>query len=357
MDIFTQFTRGNITFNRNRKITHRELIYCLSLKLHEVLDPLLPKNKAVALLDFPNHSNVGDSAIWAGQKILLRALGVSIPYVCDISTFCHSELSMRLQGGTILLSGGGNLGDLWPHHQAFRERIISTFPNHKIVQLPQSICFRDKENLKRAQRVFNRHPDFTLLLRDKQSLEIARNEFKGLSLLCPDMSFALGPLQLETSPKHELMWLRRKDREAADYPQSDIPETDWVDEDLTWAMEMNRFLRQRMRFHSQNLKKDFHLIARTYDCMARDRLVRGCRMLTQSKRIISDRLHGHILSLLLGIPHICLDNNYGKIKSFYETWTKDCDLVQWANTSGEAMAKANFESRESQLENDIACSA
>ncbi len=32
-----------------------------------------------------------------------------------------------MSGGPIFLQGGGNLGDLWPNHQAFRERVAAAF--------------------------------------------------------------------------------------------------------------------------------------------------------------------------------------------------------------------------------------
>ncbi|WP_276524270.1 polysaccharide pyruvyl transferase family protein, partial [Enterobacter hormaechei] len=46
---------------------------------------------------------------------------------------------------------------------------------------------------------------------------------------------------------------------------------------------------------------------------ARRRVERGLRLLSRGERIVTDRLHGHILSLLLGIPHVVLDNDYGKL--------------------------------------------
>jgi pyruvyl transferase EpsO len=36
--------------------------------------------------------------------------------------------------------------------------------------------------------------------------------------------------------------------------------------------------------------------------------------------VITDRLHGHILCTLLGIPHCVIDNSYGKIGGFADAW-------------------------------------
>lgn len=42
-------------------------------------------------------------------------------------------------------------------------------------------------------------------------------------------------------------------------------------------------------------------------------------------QIITSRLHGHILSCLLDVPSLVVDNSYGKNKAYYEEWTKDLD--------------------------------
>jgi pyruvyl transferase EpsO len=50
-------------------------------------------------------------------------------------------------------------------------------------------------------------------------------------------------------------------------------------------------------------------------------VLRGCRLLSSGRLVITDRLHAHILNLLLGIPHAVLDNSYGKLGRFLEAWT------------------------------------
>jgi pyruvyl transferase EpsO len=51
-------------------------------------------------------------------------------------------------------------------------------------------------------------------------------------------------------------------------------------------------------------------------------------------------LHGHILATLLGIPHVILDNSYGKLSSFYRQWTNDTDGIVFAEDSREALEMA-----------------
>jgi pyruvyl transferase EpsO len=56
--------------------------------------------------------------------------------------------------------------------------------------------------------------------------------------------------------------------------------------------------------------------------------------------VVTDRLHGHILSVLLGIPNVLMDNSYGKNQSFYATWTQDLDLVRWAKKGDDPLQLA-----------------
>ena len=43
-------------------------------------------------------------------------------------------------------------------------------------------------------------------------------------------------------------------------------------------------------------------------------------MLARGRICLTDRLHVHVLCTLMGIPHIVLDNSYGKIRSFADCW-------------------------------------
>ena len=323
-------------------VAHKAIVASLKQRVEDVLEPILSRGGAYALLDFPNYANVGDSAIWLGEQSFLRGIGASISYTCDIVTYSQEDLA-RLTSGTILLQGGGNLGDLWPDMQHFREAVIRAFPDRKILQLPQSIHFAKKANLERARAVFNAHPDLTLLLRDERSLQFARNEFRAKSLLCPDMAFALGPLDHPEPPTHEVVWLSRTDIESSRYtvctPEPGVHQTDWLEDDPSALLAINNFLTRRMwrRLRIECLRR--RPLSRTYDPLARQRLVRGCKILSRGKAVVTDRLHGHILSLLMGIPHVLLDNNNGKLRSFYETWTKGSALAVWADAPEEALTQ------------------
>ncbi|HMC89244.1 MAG TPA: polysaccharide pyruvyl transferase family protein [Gemmataceae bacterium] len=318
------------------------LIASLQKQIDEVLRPLLKGETRVALLDFPNHANVGDSAIWLGEVAGLRALGVApLCYTCDYDTYCAPELRERIGDGIILLHGGGNLGDLWPEHQDFREKVIRDFPGQRIIQLPQSICFRDPENLARSRELFNHHAGLTLLLRDRRSWEFAREHFAAPAFLCPDMAFCLDTLVRPFPADGEIVWLARTDQESstpdAACQGAGIRRVDWLEEPVTELMELNWLLSSRLNEDRDGRNWLRDAVSLTYDPLARERLERGCHLLGTGRAVITDRLHGHILCILLGIEHVILDNSYGKLSSFYDTWTRPCSLGKWCNSAAEAV--------------------
>jgi exopolysaccharide biosynthesis predicted pyruvyltransferase EpsI len=150
------------------------------------LDAGLEQRGPYGLLDFPNHPNVGDSAIWIGELNYLKsARGRSPSYVCEYTNFRADDLKKLLPEGPIFLHGGGNFGDLWPDHQAFRESVLEQFPERQIIQLPQTIYFQSADNLKRAAQAINKHKNFTLFCRDRAALEIAKSNFSCPAYLAP----------------------------------------------------------------------------------------------------------------------------------------------------------------------------
>jgi len=322
---------------------HAALLGSLAGRIDEVLRPLVPADRPVALLDSPLTPNVGDSMIWLGALSYLASRGIRPCYTCDLRTFSPGTLRRRIGGGTILLSGGGNFGDLYPPHQEFREAVVARFPGNRIVQLPQSIFFQSPEALTGARQVLDRHPDLTLLTRDASSLALAGRSFRAPSLLCPDISFALGAQSRPCPPSHPVVWLARRDKEARE-PLAPAPagvlRVDWVEDDATLLVRSHRRLTRILSHHSGLRAPLGDALARASDAVARARVERGSRLLSSGRVVITSRLHGHVLCMLLGIRHIMLDNSYGKVRGAYETWTHASPLAELALSQADALARA-----------------
>jgi pyruvyl transferase EpsO len=308
------------------------------------LDPFVRGYTECALVGFPDSSNVGDSAIWLGELRWLREAGLRVAYRCHERDYEAPLLEESCPNGLILLHGGGNLGDLWPRFQRLRERVIRDFPRRRIVQLPQTIHFGDDDALARARAVFDQHPDLTIIVRDTASLAFTRHAFAATSVLCPDMALYLGPLAVPRRHDVDVLWLRRTDHEAVpDYAaegDSTTMVTDWLDPRPPAVRRVRDSLQPLALRHPRRLRLLRQWSEASFDYQARQRTQYGCGVLARGKVVITDRLHGHILSLLLGIPHVVLDNSYGKLRHFHQTWTRSMPQVEWGESPAEAHAKA-----------------
>ena len=303
--------------------------------LRETFDTQAP----CALIGFNEYANVGDHAIWLGERALLRQLGVSIVYAASASTFSATGLRARLKRGTILLQGGGNFGDLWGL-QPFRERIIADFPDYPIVQLPQSICFLDAKNLDRCKTVMSGHPDVRLLVRDSQSLALAQEHFAAPARLCPDMAIGLGMVRSRRRPVMDVLWLYRDDRESSQPFDIQLGPgqrvRDWVGPEGRFARRASFALLRAADRVSVTAAGTQRLRLSLFDAMAHWRVRFGLQLLQRAKLVVSNRLHGHILCALLDKPHVILPDRYGKIASFYGVWTSGLENAHFTRSLAQA---------------------
>ncbi|MBH5368996.1 polysaccharide pyruvyl transferase family protein [Bradyrhizobium glycinis] len=304
------------------------LIVTLQHKIDEVIAPQLRGVRNFALVDFPDHPNVGDSAIWLGETLYLKEkLGHSPAYVCTCETWSKDEFIEAVPDGPIFIHGGGNFGDLWPKHQAFREMLISSFPDRLIVQLPQTVHFSSKSNLEKSKRIINAHKNVTMLVRDLRSLGEVQESFASAVQLCPDMAFCLGRQRVPSSIGRDLLLLLRTDHEAVKHEESiQLPGSCAVED---WLFE-RRGIGKRMilkTWANMLLSPDKKVVSRIdrrfewFQNLASNRVDRGLRQLGSARYVVTDRLHAHILCTLLDVPHTVVDNNYGKIGGFVESWT------------------------------------
>lgn len=314
------------------------LLEALNARLAAVLDPLLDGVRSCALLDFPQHGNVGDSAIWLGERAFLAQRGIQVDYICDTRSWRPDALRAEV----LLLSGGGNLGDLYVRHQRLREQVIAAFPSRRIIQLPQTIRFLNDACLQHTRQVFDSHPDLTILVRDAESLACARRHFAAPTHLAPDMAFALGALAPPTMADTDVVWLARTDRESSGAAYVGGPGVRMDD----WLIEPGRPPAVRAFDLLSRLARRplgggaAAALNRLADPIARMRLRRGAALLSGGRVVVTDRLHGHILSVLLGLPHVVLGDRHGKVRGFWEAWTNDYDLATWAATPEDALEAA-----------------
>lgn len=328
------------------------LVRSLQAAIDDCIAACLPAGGRVAHVGFPNHWNTGDPAIWLGTQAALARRGCDVAYQCAWQDYDRELMSRQIGSSPILIAGGGNLGDLWPNHQLFRERILADFPENPVIQMPQSICFEHEKNLDRFRAACARHPRFHILLRERRSLALATQSLGVPVSLCPDMAFALGALDRPEGPREDVLWLLRSDKESRETVSRAAPggrvRRDWLElgaEDVAAersATALNARIQNLVaaaRARPADATALFSALNEAYEKLAWLRVERGVRLLSRGRVIATDRLHGHILGLCLGIPQVLLDNSYHKVSSTFETWTASSEITRWADSLERAEAE------------------
>lgn len=332
----------------------RQLIDALQTKARAVLDPLIPEDSSVALLDYPNYANVGDALIWLGEIAYLNSRKIRPAYVCDFNNFNSKNLSYALgDNPLILLQGGGNFGSLWKTIHDFRLRVLRDFQGVPIVHFPQSIHFDDDAVLEQTKLAIRQHGNFTLVVRDHPSYEFATAQFDCKVLLCPDMAFFIGPIVANKPASYDRFILSRTDHEKSNNWIDALPRVndgvsvdvnDWLDQELPERI-LNRIQRHtsRLRLH---LDPSNTGLLKLWNMLAQARLARGKALLERGQVVISDRLHVHILSILLNKPHVLIDNSYGKLGNLHKAWTTPYEGVKFVTDLEAALLAAkDFDAR------------
>lgn len=324
--------------------------------LRETLRELLPPGTRCALVMYPDHWNAGDPAIWWGTRRLLRELGVEVAYGCDAISYDSGDLVRALPEGPVLIAGGGNFGDVYMVEQSLRLRILEDHPGRPVIQLPQSTWFRGSEGIAATAEALRKHGNATLLLRDAPSLAFARRHFPSPSRLCPDSCLTLELGHLPRQPEVPMVALWRNDRESSS-PPPPTPDgsiiCDWLLPGGELPPEQARHMSVAgLEFHRRmgranpaepcppRRRQAWLEQPELWDRLAEDRCLRGCRMLTRGRVTITNRLHAHLLCLLMGQPHVVCDVGNGKVFAYRDTWGCDAPFVRFASSATEAVELA-----------------
>ncbi|MEJ1935400.1 polysaccharide pyruvyl transferase family protein [Nostoc sp. NIES-2111] len=321
---------------------------------HELLPELSGAGANIVFIDPPDHPNVGDSAIFLGEiDFLRRAVPTANMLYFDRHSFSDAALPIIERADLIFLHGGGNFGDIWPSHHRLRMSILSQFPHKRIVQFPQSIHFQDEATLSETARLIEKASQFTLLTRDVYSMQYAEQRFQCRIKLCPDMAFAMKEIRRKRAIVRYLCLLRT-DKEVATNHQAVISAlseeeqryelVDWLSEQNTVTKRADKLMRKIYRRSSDAMYLAGHLAFRARERYARSRLGVGISLLSRGETVITDRLHGYIISTLLDIPSLVFDSYDGKIFSFHRTWMHDSPKAR-IMTSIEEFRKTIYEAK------------
>ena len=312
----------------------------------ELLSPVLVaahSSSSALLMDPAEHDNIGDNLIVLAEQALLARHGYKAE-ACRViqakylnNPPCSSQLYADSAAKLAMWSGGGNWGDMPTAGPLQGMRIMTVRDllkqNKTVLGMPQSMLFQDlghrsRESQNLQQYMADAHAtreQLVLTWRQKDSYEAAKTVYPyATNLLVPDTAFAL-----ELDPtKHctlapsapqlvDLILVLRMDSESAlgasrsnDFVRRVLDQlpggagagvtfwiSDWADTHNTLCTDAQQAdpLSQTARFDTEKMLKG------------------ATSLLSHGKVVVTDRLHASIMSLLLGLDHVMVEQSYGKI--------------------------------------------
>lgn len=284
----------------------------------EGMSALFQDVNSIAWVDFPDHANVGDSAIALGQAAFFRAQGVNVNQTHCIGTL-PSDLN-DLTGDAIVINGGGNIAGHYDKIDRHRNRVFQDVARDRLViQAPQSIHFTTEMAQRQFKKAVVSREAARFAIRDHEAATLyASMSPAHETFLVPDAVHLLGELAAP-SPVRESLWLVRADAESnqLDRPESAV---DWPRDDAIRAVT------HRIRWRAEKLGAYGRILnpsPQKWETLARRRLARGIALLSAGEVVVTDRLHAMLLALQMGRRVVALDNANRKLSKYAETWFED----------------------------------
>lgn len=314
----------------NYRVTHDQ--NNLKNKLNEILPFIKDKNEVI-FLDYPVYLNVGDLLIYHGTENFFKENNINVKLRRSNARYSVKEIEKYLNPNTvILMQGGGNFGDLYPEFQKFRQDVVSSFPDTRIIILPQTAFFENEHEFDKSVKAFGAHKDLIIFSRDTRSLSIFK-KFTSQTFLMPDMAHSLWGTLPKSQKSKGTLYLIRNDKEInkiqrrlLEHKKGDDKYVDWEDILTSKDLLMRKLCRKLDGIGGVTnlsvLKNISNIIWYNYTYKM---VQRYALYFTSHEKLVTSRMHGHIFSCLLSLPNDVIDNAYGKNSGYFKEWTYDID--------------------------------
>ena len=293
-----------------------KLLFTYFFSKKESMDRVKDKKKKIVIALAANYGNLGDVAITYAQKKFLRERFPEYEVIefkiSDTFSKMKSLKKSICKEDIITIVGGGNMGDLYVDIEFARQFIIKNFPQNKIVIFPQTIFFsktiRGKMGLWRAKRIYNKHKKLTLFVREKYSYERYHSYFKNMKLV-PDIVLSMNyaePIELK---RESVTICFRNDKENG------------------IKNEMKSRLISELEKYYVIKKKDTHIGRQADLKKLYEELNILVNIFQNSKVVVTDRLHGMILSYITHTPCVVFSGGNKKIEGCYN-WIAESNYIK-----------------------------
>lgn len=265
----------------------------------------------VYLIGTSTNGNLGDQAISYTQKQVLEQLQEKKIVEITITEYWRARLFLkkRIQPiDTIFIQGGGNFGiEYWLAEESRRD-LIKLFHKTKIVSFPQTIDYPEtihgKRELKKSCKIYQKHENLHIFAREIYSFDKMADVYsKNNIYLTPDIVFLCDIRPDFVKKNDKILLCLRNDCEAKltsqERNQIELEVRKFSDYEYTDTCISQNVLPEERKAAIKNKLNEF----------------------AQSKLVITDRLHGMVLSALASVPCIVFRNYNKKVEGVYQ-WLK-----------------------------------
>lgn len=295
--------------------------YLLSSSKSNLFEKYKGKKKCIVCLA-ADYGNLGDVAITYAQEQFLGKMfpGYEIVDFPISQTLGNLKALKRICSAddVITIVGGGNMGDLYGDIELLRLMIIKSFPHNRIISFPQTIeyidSYKNRFLYNLSRRVYSRHKNLLMCARESVSYDKMKELYPTCNVCSmPDIVMTLDE-RSKTSERNEhiITFCVRNDKEKKITElNEDLLNTQLIEKGFNVNIFDTHIGKSRMSIEERNLE-----------------LHKLWEMFSQSRLVITDRLHGMIFAYITGTPALVLPNSNFKVEKCYE-WIKDCGYIKF----------------------------
>ncbi|MFC4739517.1 polysaccharide pyruvyl transferase family protein [Flavobacterium ponti] len=274
-----------------------------------------------------DYGNLGDVAItYAQTQFLKNSLQgyevIDVPISKTLEGI--SMIKKTIKNSDIVTTvGGGNFGDLYDQIEFYRQLVVESFPNNKVVSFPQTMDFSNSEKgkkaLMQAKKCYSKHKNMIFIAREQMSFNMMQDNFTNNTIiLTPDIVMSLNKMKPELERKGVVLCLRDDDEKLLK-PNEKAKLLELVDENFEVKSNYDTHI------NKNNLSIEERI----------DELDKIWTAFKKAELVITDRLHGMIFCYITKTPCLVFQNNNHKVKGSYQ-WIKDKSNIKLIDNFSES---------------------
>lgn len=276
--------------------------------------PFKKMDKNIFVVTMPEYGNIGDHLIGHSEMEYLkkRFINYKIYGITDSDYIKYIGWIRKniKKNDIICFIGGGNFGYIYLTSEYYRRYTISNCKKCKLILFPQSSVWRtdgkDKYQLAISRKVYGKHKQLYLIAREKNTYDFMLHNFNNNKVyLAPDIVLTqnIGTENKRFAENKTVILCFRDDIEKS--LNKDILE------------EIYKYFKGKkyniIKFDTETHKKIDSELSDKYTKEAID-------VFSSADYVVTDRLHGMIISNIVGRPCLAFDNSTKKISGVYDLW-------------------------------------